>query len=187
MKAKNYSLRCKSSTSLRKPERPHRSLWRDVFNHSSGRPLKDLQIRPLWGVTETLYETCQRCTCYTSMLTGRRFGFEFLLHGKKDLFKNQYLCFGLIFSILWVPLSHDLKSLSRNSKTKESDERQKQPTRDVLRKRCSDNMPQIYRRTPMPNTLHGCSPVNLLPFFRTAFPKNTTEGLLLKRHKELPC
>ena len=28
--------------------------------------------------------------------------------------------------------------------------RQKQPSRDVLRKRCSENMQQIYRRTPMP-------------------------------------
>ena len=28
--------------------------------------------------------------------------------------------------------------------------RQKQPSRGVLRKRCSENMQQIYRRTPMP-------------------------------------
>ena len=27
---------------------------------------------------------------------------------------------------------------------------QKQPSRDVLRKRCSENIQQIYRRTPMP-------------------------------------
>ena len=27
---------------------------------------------------------------------------------------------------------------------------QKQPSRGVLRKRCSENMQQIYRRTPMP-------------------------------------
>ena len=27
---------------------------------------------------------------------------------------------------------------------------QKQPPRDVLNKRCSENMQQIYRRTPMP-------------------------------------
>ena len=27
---------------------------------------------------------------------------------------------------------------------------QKQPSRGVLKKRCSENMPQIYRRTPMP-------------------------------------
>ena len=28
--------------------------------------------------------------------------------------------------------------------------RQKQPSRGVLRKRCSENMQQIYRRTSMP-------------------------------------
>ena len=27
---------------------------------------------------------------------------------------------------------------------------QKQPSRGVIRKRCSDNMQQIYRRTPVP-------------------------------------
>ena len=26
---------------------------------------------------------------------------------------------------------------------------------------------------------HGCSPINLMPIFRTTFPKNTTGGLLL--------
>ena len=30
-----------------------------------------------------------------------------------------------------------------------SDDYQKQPSRGVLRKRCSENMLQIYRRTPM--------------------------------------
>ena len=43
---------------------------------------------------------------------------------------------------------------------------QKQPPRDVLKKRCSENMQQIYRRTPMPKCdfnkveiglWHGCS------------------------------
>ena len=70
---------------------------------------------------------------------------------------------------------------------------QKQPSRDVFRKRCSENMQQIYRRTPMPKrdfnkvALHiieialryGCSPVNLLLIFRTPFPKNTSGRLLL--------
>ena len=31
---------------------------------------------------------------------------------------------------------------------------QKHPTRGVLRKRCSENMQQIYRKTPMPNWSH---------------------------------
>ena len=71
----------------------------------------------------------------------------------------------------------------------------KQPSIDVLRKRCSENMQQIYRRTPMPKcdfnkvallcnfieiTLrHGCSPVNLPHIFRRSFSKNTSGWLLL--------
>ena len=48
--------------------------------------------------------------------------------------------------------------------------------------RCSENMQQIYRRTPMPKCyfieiayLHGCSPINLLYIFGTLFLKNTSE------------
>ena len=56
---------------------------------------------------------------------------------------------------------------------------QKQPSRGVLRKRCSENMQQIYRRAPMRQcdfnkvAKHGCgcSPVNLLHIFRTSFYK----------------
>ena len=65
----------------------------------------------------------------------------------------------------------------------------KQPSRGFLRKSCSENMQEIYRRTPMPKcdfikfieiTLQlGCSPVNLLHTFRTLFHKNTYGGLLL--------
>ena len=71
---------------------------------------------------------------------------------------------------------------------------QKQPSRGVLSKRCSENMQQIYRRTPMPKcdfnkvacnfieiTLrHGCFPVNLLHIFGTPFLKNTSGRLLLQ-------
>ena len=49
---------------------------------------------------------------------------------------------------------------------------QKQPTRGVPRKRCSENMQQITLRD-------GCSPVNLLHIFRTPFLKNTSGRLLL--------
>ena len=67
---------------------------------------------------------------------------------------------------------------------------QKQPFWRVLRKRCSENMLQISRRTPMLKfkqsnfieiTLqHGCFPVNLLHIFRTPFLKDTSGGLLLQ-------
>ena len=62
----------------------------------------------------------------------------------------------------------------------------KRPSIGVLRKRCSENMQQIYRRTPklffnfIDNTLrHGCSPLKLLHIFRTTFYKNAYGGLLL--------
>ena len=76
--------------------------------------------------------------------------------------------------------------------------------RGVLRKRCSENIQQMYRRTPMPKcdfnnfieittTLlkshfgigsnfieiivrHGCFSVNLLHIFRTPFYKNTSSA-----------
>ena len=62
--------------------------------------------------------------------------------------------------------------------------------------RCSENILQIYRVTPMPkcdfNRLlsnfieialrHVCSHVNLLHTFGTHFLKNTSEGLLLCIH-----
>ena len=59
---------------------------------------------------------------------------------------------------------------------------QKQSPRGVLRKRCFENMQQIYRRAPMPmcdfnkvvkQLPHGCFPVNFLYIFRTPFPRNT--------------
>ena len=60
---------------------------------------------------------------------------------------------------------------------------QKQPPRGVLKKRCSEDMQQIYRRSPMPKCeialRHGCSPANLLNVFRTHFPRNTSGWLLL--------
>ena len=71
---------------------------------------------------------------------------------------------------------------------------QKQPFRGVPRKGCSENMQQIYMRTPMPKCdfskvakklieielRHGCFPVNLLHIFGTLFPKDTFGGMLLK-------
>ena len=71
---------------------------------------------------------------------------------------------------------------------------QKQPSRGVFRKRCSGNMQQIYRRTPMPKydfnkvalqiywnrTSAWVFSYNLLRIFWTPFYKNTSGWLLLK-------
>ena len=60
------------------------------------------------------------------------------------------------------------------------------PSRGVLRKRCSETMQQIYRRTSMPKcgfNKIGKKLVNLLHIFRTLFPKNTSGGLLLEFQK----
>ena len=59
--------------------------------------------------------------------------------------------------------------------------KQKQPSRGVVKEKCTENMQQLYRRTPMPkcdfNNIiklwHGRSPVSLLHIFRTLFLKNT--------------
>ena len=67
---------------------------------------------------------------------------------------------------------------------------QKQSSIGVLRKRCSENLQLIYRRTPMPKCdfnfalcnlieitpWHRCSPVNLLHIFRTPFLRTPLEG-----------
>ena len=66
---------------------------------------------------------------------------------------------------------------------------QKQPSRSVLRKRCTKNMQQIYTRAPMPKCdfdkvallkLHYGMGV-LLNIFRTPFPKNNSEGCFWRR------
>ena len=70
---------------------------------------------------------------------------------------------------------------------------QKQSSRGVLNKRCSENMLQVYKRTPMPKCdfnnvasnfigitfRHGCSPADLLHIFRTPLLKDTSGWLLL--------
>ena len=47
-----------------------RRLWEDFFNTSHLRRLLDLQINPLWDVSETLHETSQRCIWDGSMTAG---------------------------------------------------------------------------------------------------------------------
>ena len=60
---------------------------------------------------------------------------------------------------------------------------QKQPSRGVLIKGCSENTQQIYMKLQanfIEITLrHECSPVNLLHIFRTPFPKNMSGGIPL--------
>ena len=53
---------------------------------------------------------------------------------------------------------------------------QKQPSRGVLRKRCSENMLRNFIEITL---RHGCSPVNLLHIFGLPFSKNTSGRLLL--------
>ena len=81
-----------------------------------------------------------------------------------------------IFLIVSISLGH------RTSIERTQD--QMQSPRGFLKKRCSEDMQLIYRKTPMPKcdfsnffeiTLrHGCFPVNLLHIFRTPLLKNTT-------------
>ena len=57
--------------------------------------------------------------------------------------------------------------------------KQKQSSRGVLRKRCSENMHCNFIEVALRN---GCSLVNLLHIFGTAFPKNISGGLLLEKY-----
>ena len=58
---------------------------------------------------------------------------------------------------------------------------QKQPTRGVLRKRCSENMQQVYRRTPMSKCdfNKAATQLNFPHIFRAPFYRNTSGELLL--------
>ena len=103
---------------------------------------------------------------------------------RTPILKNMYEKLLLTLTIIFYNISVWLKT-----------ENQKHPSSGVLRKRCSENMKQIYRKTLMPkcdfNKLlsnfikitfrHGCSPVNLLLILGTLFPKNTSGRLLLKK------
>ena len=106
---------------------------------------------------------------------------------KEKSIKKNWGNQGVVKQQIWSSLSFDNQ--------KHCLKMQKQPSISVFRKRCSENMQQIYRRLPMPKcdfnkvalklyieiTLrHECSPANLLHIFRTPFPKNISEGLPLK-------
>ena len=94
-----------------------------------------------------------------------------------------YLCLKWIFldTAIWVILRGWNKC-------------QKQPSIDIPIKRCSENMQQIYRRTPMRkcdfnkvakhfywnHTSAWVFSCMFAAYFQTLFPKNTSGGLLLK-------
>ena len=73
--------------------------------------------------------------------------------------------------------------------------KQKHSSRDVLRKRCSENMQHIYRRTPLPKCHFNEVALQLswnqtsafvfsckyAAYFQYIFSKNTNWGLLLKK------
>ena len=56
---------------------------------------------------------------------------------------------------------------------------QKQPSRGVLKKRCSEVMQQIYSKFIEITLRHRCYPVNWLHIFRQPFSMNTSGWLLL--------
>ena len=93
-------------------------------------------------------------------------------------------------------MCHDLCFQDRNNNQGWGDSRakstennfQKQPSRGVLRKRCSENIQQIYRSVISVKLLgksieitlrHWCSSVSLLHILRTPFHNNNSGGLLL--------
>ena len=76
----------------------------------------------------------------------------------------------------------------------QSQRRQTQPSTGVLRKRCSENIQQIYRKQPCRSLIsirmlcnfieitlrHRLSPVNLQHIFRTPFLRTPLEGFFRK-------
>ena len=80
---------------------------------------------------------------------------------------TQKMCFKCVF----LRVENTLKTCSNIQNFK------KQPTRGVLRKGCSENMQQIYRKTLMPKCNFKFA--NSLHIFRKPFPKNISGGLLL--------
>ena len=100
----------------------------------------------------------------------------------------------LITSKVFTESKHTHTHTHTHARTQMFYKIQKQSPRRVPRKRCFEDMQQIYRKTPMRSVIliklfcnfiettlqHGSSPVNLLHIFRTTFLKNTAGWLLLK-------
>ena len=143
-----------------------------------------------WGIKKTLAQvfSCEFCEIFKNSFFNR----TALVATSKRLERRPW-------KPTWLGFTKPLNQLENfDFSTNLMFERywpQKQPPRGVLKKRCSGNMQQIYRRTFMlkcdfnkvPLQVYWnhtsawvwCSPVNLLHIFRTSFLKNTSELLLL--------
>ena len=104
-----------------------------------------------------------------------------------QMYCNQKLVFSFFLSVCFLfKINHQKQKCYQG---------QKHLSIGVLRKRCSENVQQIYRRASMSKCdfskvalqfffeirlWYGCSPVNLLHIFKTPFYKNTYGGLLLQ-------
>ena len=76
---------------------------------------------------------------------------NFIFCAVSDWLKRKIYCALIYFPILQRKIISCHNSISVNfKKLKHEKHFQKQPPRDVLKKRCSENIQQIYRRTPMP-------------------------------------
>ena len=98
----------------------------------------------------------RKCQFYSKTYTWRQSLHSKLFFGKdsSEILLNYGTNFRKTFTYTWVSVNIVVrKNFSKAWKNK------KQPSRGALRKMCSENMQQIYR---------------------TPFPKNTSEGLLLK-------
>ena len=89
------------------------------------------------------------------------------LLGGEDFGRNLYC---LKVSIFGVYLIRIFPHLDWIFKSKGFCKMQTQPTRGVLRKRCSENMQQIYRRKPMPKCENEKSPSKQIPM-KFLFPQ----------------
>ena len=76
---------------------------------------------------------------------------NFIFCAVSDWLKQKIYCALIYFPILQRKIISCHNSISVNfKKLKHEKHFQKQPPRDVLKKRCPENIQQIYRRTPMP-------------------------------------
>ena len=99
--------------------------------------------------------------------------------------QNKFLWFFKVGSCIFLKCwDWNLKKFPRKCWNKVKLE--KYPSRGVFKKRCSENMLQIYRRTSMPKCYfnkvteiilrHGCSPVNLQQISEHVFLRTPPEN-----------